>query len=598
MSATPSPANAVAIVGLAGRFPGARDPEEFWRNLVAGVESISRFSEAELEDAFDETVRRAPNFVRARPILADVEQFDADFFGMYAREAELTDPQQRVFLECAWEALENAGCDPRRYRGAIGVFAGCSINTYFLHHVCADRRTLEEFTSSYQVGCYPMLLGAGLDFLATRVSYKLDLRGPSIDLQTACSTSLLAVAQACQSLLLYQSDMALAGGVSISFPQKRGYLHQEGAMVSADGHCRPFDARATGTVFGSGAGVVALKRLEDALADGDHVYAVIRGCGVNNDGAAKVGFTAPSVEGQAAAIEMALANAGVEASSVGYVECHGTATPLGDPIEVAALSKAFAAAHATPGSCALGSVKSNVGHLDAAAGVVGLIKTALALERGVLPASLHYESPNPQIDFAATPFYVNARRQDWPRGATPRRAGVSAFGIGGTNVHVVLEEAPRQTPTAAATPAAQLLVVSARTATALAAARTNLAARLASAPDTALADAAGSLQLGRRAFAQRSLRRRRRWRRRCTAAGRAGSRRTARQPAQRRRRRRLHVSRPGRAVPEHGARSVRGATGCSAAISTAAPNCAPRRSARTCAPSSTPRRVRPRRRGG
>ena len=503
MSATPSPANAVAIVGLAGRFPGARDPEEFWRNLVAGVESISRFSEAELEDAFDETVRRAPNFVRARPILADVEQFDADFFGMYAREAELTDPQQRVFLECAWEALENAGCDPRRYRGAIGVFAGCSINTYFLHHVCADRRTLEEFTSSYQVGCYPMLLGAGLDFLATRVSYKLDLRGPSIDLQTACSTSLLAVAQACQSLLLYQSDMALAGGVSISFPQKRGYLHQEGAMASADGHCRPFDARATGTVFGSGAGVVALKRLEDALADGDHVYAVIRGCGVNNDGAAKVGFTAPSVEGQAASIEMALANAAVEASSVGYVECHGTATPLGDPIEVAALSKAFAGA--STGSCALGSVKSNVGHLDAAAGVVGLIKTALALERGVLPASLHYESPNPQIDFAATPFYVNARRQDWPRGATPRRAGVSAFGIGGTNVHVVLEEAPSPPPRAPATSAAQLLVVSARTATALAAARTNLAARLASAPDTALADAAGSLQLGRRAFAHRSF---------------------------------------------------------------------------------------------
>src|SRR6185437_11260010 len=489
MSATPSPANAVAIVGLAGRFPGARDPEEFWRNLVAGVESISRFSEAELEDAFDETVRRAPNFVRARPILSDVEQFDADFFGMYAREAELTDPQQRVFLECAWEALENAGCDPRRYRGAIGVFAGCSINTYFLHHVCADRRTLEEFTSSYQVGCYPMLLGAGLDFLATRVSYKLDLRGPSIDLQTACSTSLLAVAQACQSLLLYQSDMALAGGVSISFPQKRGYLHQEGAMASADGHCRPFDARATGTVFGSGAGVVALKRLEDALADGDHVYAVIRGCGVNNDGAAKVGFTAPSVEGQAASIEMALANAAVEASSVGYVECHGTATPLGDPIEVAALSKAFAGART--GSCALGSVKSNVGHLDAAAGVVGLIKTALALERGVLPASLHYESPNPQIDFAATPFYVNALRQDWPRGATPRRAGVSAFGIGGTNVHVVLEEAPSPPPRAPATSAAQLLVVSARTATALAAARTNLAARLASAPDTALADAAG-----------------------------------------------------------------------------------------------------------
>ena len=253
--------DAIAIVGVAGRFPGARTIEAFWRNLEAGVESVSRFSEAELEDAFSDEVRRAPNFVRARPVLEDVDRFDADFFGMYAREAELTDPQQRLFLECAWEALEDASCDPRRYRGAIGVFAGCSINTYFLHHVCSDRRALEEFTSNYQVGCYPQLLGAGLDFLATRVSYKLDLRGPSIDLQAACSTSLLAVAQACQSLLLYQADMALAGGVSISFPQKRGYLHQEGAMVSADGSCRPFDARASGTVFGSGAGVVALKRL-------------------------------------------------------------------------------------------------------------------------------------------------------------------------------------------------------------------------------------------------------------------------------------------------------------------------------------------------
>ncbi len=499
--------DAIAIVGVAGRFPGARTIGEFWRNLEAGVESVSRFSEAELEDAFSDEVRRAPNFVRARPILNDVEKFDAEFFGMYAREAELTDPQQRLFLECAWEALEDASCDPRRYRGAIGVFAGCSINTYFLHHVCTDRRALEEFTSNYQVGCYPQLLGAGLDFLATRVSYKLDLRGPSLDLQAACSTSLLAVAQACQSLLLYQADMALAGGVSISFPQKRGYLYQQGAMVSADGTCRPFDADASGTVFGSGAGVVALKRLEDALADGDHVYAVIRGCGVNNDGAAKVGFTAPSIEGQAAAIEMALANAGVRADSIGYVECHGTATPLGDPIEVAALTRAFAAAGAiAPGQfCALGSVKSNIGHLDAAAGVVGLIKTALALERGVLPASLHYSRPNPQIDFAATPFYVNAQRRPWPRGASARRAGVSAFGIGGTNVHVILEEAPPPAAAVTASAAPQLLVLSARSPAALAATRANLAAHLRAHPQTPLEDIAYTLQLGRRAFEHRSF---------------------------------------------------------------------------------------------
>ena len=289
-----------------------------------------------------------------------------------------------------------------------------------------------------------MLLGAGLDFLSTRVSYKLDLKGPSLTLQTACSTSLLAVAQACQSLILGQSDMALAGGVSITFPQKRGYLHLEGGMVSSDGTCRTFDANASGTIFGSGAGVVALKRLADAQRDGDHIFAVIRGFGVNNDGAAKVGFTAPSIDGQASAIEMAHVNAGVDARSISYVECHGTATPLGDPIEVAALTKAFQASTSDRQFCAVGSVKSNIGHLDAGAGVVGLIKTALSLKHGVIPATLHFTAPNPQIDFAATPFYVNSKLTEWPRGAGPRRAGVSAFGVGGTNVHVVLEEAPGQ----------------------------------------------------------------------------------------------------------------------------------------------------------
>ncbi len=497
--------NLIAIVGIAGRFPGARTVEQFWRNLVEGAESITRFSEAELEDSFPDEVRRAPNFVKARPILADVDQFDADFFGMYAREAELTDPQQRLFLECAWEALESAGCDPRSYAGPIGVFAGCSINTYFLQHVCGERRTLEEFTSSYQVGCYPMLMGAGQDFLATRVSYKLDLKGPAITLGTACSTSLLAVAQACQSLLLYQCDMALAGGVSISFPQKRGYLHQEGGMVSADGRCRPFDALATGTIFGSGAGVVALKRLADAIADGDHIYAVVRGCGISNDGAGKVGFTAPSVDGQAAAIEMAHAVAGIDARSVSYIECHGTATPLGDPIEVAALTKAFRTSTQERQFCALGSVKSNIGHLDAAAGVVGLIKTALSLDRGVLPATLHYVSPNPQIDFPNTPFYVNSELTPWPRGETPRRAGVSAFGVGGTNVHVVLEEAPRSAERASSGTASELLVLSARSETALAAVRSNLADFLRSHPQVNLADIANTLQRGRRAFDHRSF---------------------------------------------------------------------------------------------
>lgn len=497
---------AVAIIGMAGRFPGAKDIDEFWRNLCAGVESISRFSDAELEDSFGQEIHKASNFVKARPILDNVDLFDAEFFGMYAKESALTDPQHRIFLECSWEALENAGYDPAAYRGSIGVFAGSSINTYFLNNVCGERRTIEEFTSSYQVGCYPMLLGAGADFLATRVSYKLDLRGPSLTLQTACSTSLLAVAQACQSLILYQADMALAGGVSVTFPQKRGYQHLEGGMVSADGRCRPFDADASGTIFGSGAGVVLLKRLEEAIADGDHIYAVIRGCGVNNDGAGKVGFTAPSVDGQASVIEMALATAGVDARSISYVECHGTATPLGDPIEVAGLTKAFAASTGDVQFCAIGSVKSNVGHLDAAAGVTGLIKTALSLKYRLLPPSLHYQSANPQINFPATPFFVNDKLNAWPQGSGPRRAGVSAFGVGGTNVHVIVEEATGTASTARgndATPSAQLILLSARSATALEATRRNLGEHLRKSSESALSDVAYTLQTGRRGFDHR-----------------------------------------------------------------------------------------------
>jgi amino acid adenylation domain-containing protein len=496
----------VAIIGMAGRWPGAKTVDEFWRNLCAGVESITRFEDSELEDSFGAEIRSAPNFVKARPILENVDQFDAEFFGMYAKEAELTDPQHRLFLECSWEALEDGGYDPAAYRGAIGVFAGSSINTYLLNNVCGDRRTIEEFTSSYQVGCYPLLLGAGADFLATRVSYKLDLRGPSFTLHTACSTSLLAVAQACQSLLLYQADMALAGGVSITFPQKRGYQHLEGGMVSADGTCRPFDADATGTIFGSGAGVVLLKRLEDAIADGDHIYAVVRGAGINNDGASKVGFTAPSALGQAAVIEMAHAGAGVDPRSISYVECHGTATPLGDPIEIAGLTKAFAAGTNDVQFCAIGSVKGNVGHLDAAAGVTGLIKTALALKHRMLPPSLHYRRPNPQIDFSRTPFFVNSALTPWTETGTPRRAGVSAFGVGGTNVHVVLEEPPREAsaPETSAIDRSQLIVLSARSTAALDAARMRLAAHLREHPTARLEDIAYSLQVGRRAFDHRS----------------------------------------------------------------------------------------------
>jgi amino acid adenylation domain-containing protein len=508
----PPPAKAeIAIVGLAGRFPGARSAEELWANLCAGRESIARFETAELEDCFDAETRRAPNFVRARSVLDDVDLFDPAFFAMQPREAALTDPQHRLFLECAWEALEDAGYDPTCYPGAIGVFAGSSLNTYFLNNVCPDRQALERFTSSYQVGCYPELLGAGQDFLATRVSYKLDLRGPSLTLQTACSTSLLAVAMACQSLLLRESDMALAGGVSISLPQRRGYLHQEGGMVSADGSCRPFDARATGTVFGSGAGVVLLKRLADARAAGDNIYGVVRGWGISNDGAGRAGFTAPSVDGQAAAIRAAQVLAGVESRSIGYVECHGTATPLGDPIEIAGLTQAFRAGTTDRQFCAIGSLKGNIGHLDAASGIAGLIKTVLALKHGQLPPTLHFETANPHIDFQSTPFYVQTRLEAWPRQAGPRRAGVSSFGVGGTNVHVVLEEAPAA-PILAETTAgpgerqeAQLLPLSARSAAALSTMRARLARHLRDHPEQPLADIAHTLQLGRRAFAHRTF---------------------------------------------------------------------------------------------
>ena len=495
-------AGRIAIIGLAGRFPGARNVAEFWRNLCDGVESVSHFSEAELEDWFSADMRRSPEFVKARPIIADAADFDAEFFGMHAREAALTDPQQRLFLECVWQALEDAGYDPAAYHGAIGVFAGCSINTYFLNNVCGGRETINEYVSQFQVGCYPELVGAGREFLATRASYKFDLRGPAMTVQTACSTSLVATVQACQSLLLYQSDMALAGGVSVTFPQKRGYLHQDGGMVSADGRCRPFDAGANGTIFGDGAGVVLLKRLEDALGDGDHIYAVIRGCGLTNDGSGKAGFTAPSVDAQAAAIEMALNEAGVDADTIGYVECHGTATPLGDPIEIAALTKAFRQTTTERQFCAVGSVKSNMGHLDAAAGVAGLIKTALALEHGVLPPTLHYKSPNPHIDFAASPFFVNAALKEWLPGPEPRRAGVSALGVGGTNAHVVLEEAPPIAP-AKEKPGPHLLLLSARTETALATARVQLAQHIEKHPDEPLADIAYTLRAGRRHFARR-----------------------------------------------------------------------------------------------
>lgn len=426
----------IAIIGMAGRFPGAKNIDEFWRNLQAGVESISFFSDEQLIAAgVDPKLVANPSYIKAKAILEDVDLFDAEFFGYSPKEASMMDPQQRLFLECAFHALEEAGCVPRSYTGRIGVFAGASVNTYML--------LSQLYTNLFsETDILPVLIGGDKDFLTTRVSYKLNLTGPSYTLQTACSTSLVAVHVACQSLWNGESDVALAGGVSIRFPSSMGYLYQEGSILSPDGHCRAFDAQSQGTVVGEGVGVVVLKRLEDAIADGDEIWAVIKGSAINNDGSLKVGYTAPSVAGQAAVVQEALAMAGVEPATIAYIEAHGTGTNLGDPIEITALTRAFESDTTTKGSCAIGSVKTNIGHLDAAAGVAGLIKTTLALKHGQIPPSLHFTSPNPLIDFVNTPFYVNSRLAPWASRGLPRRAGVSSFGIGGTNAHLVLEEAP------------------------------------------------------------------------------------------------------------------------------------------------------------
>jgi amino acid adenylation domain-containing protein len=489
----------IAIVSITGRFPGAKNVEEFWRNLRDGMESITTFTDEELLAAgISPAELRIPNYVRAKGMLDDIELFDAAFFGFNAREAEITDPQQRIFLECAWEALERAGYDPQRYKGRIGVYGGVGLNGYFL----ANLLTNADIISS--VGTYQAFISNDKDYLSTRVSYKLNLKGPSLTVQTACSTSLVAVHLACQSLLSGECDMALAGGITITVPKKGGYLYQEGGITSPDGHCRPFDAQAKGTLGGNGVGIVLLKRLDEALADGDIIHAVIRGSAINNDGSLKVGFTAPGIDGQSEVIVEAQAMAGISADSISYVEAHGTATAMGDPIEVAALTQAFRASTSRSQFCALGSVKSNVGHLDAAAGVTGLIKTVLALKHRELPPSLHYTAPNPEIDFASSPFYVNHELRTWEtEGDELRRAGVSSFGIGGTNAHVVLEEAPLPAAAAPSSRGWHLLVLSGRTMAAVTAATEKLRRHLEAHPDISLADVAYTLQVGRREFAQR-----------------------------------------------------------------------------------------------
>ena len=493
----PNPQNELdlAIIGISCRFPGAANLEQFWKNLANGVESISRLSDEEmLRASVPQSFLENPSYVKAAPILEGPELFDAAFFGFSPAEARTMDPQHRILLELAHEALENAGCNPNRYAGRIGVFSGAAMNTYFMNSGLSSR-----FAEDY----IPTLIVNDKDFLSTRLSYKLNLKGPSITIQTACSTSLVAVHLARQSLLSHETDIVLAGAISVRVPHQGGYFCDGGGVVSPDGRVRAFDANANGTVFGSGGGIIVLKRLADALANGDTIHAVIKGSAVNNDGSEKAGYTAPSVNSQADAVVEALANAGIDAESISYIEAHGSGTPVGDPIEITALTKAFRTFTQRSGYCAIGSVKTNIGHLDAAAGIAGIIKTVLALEHRQLPPSLHYNAPNPEINFSATPFYVNTQLVPWAS-LSPRRAGVMSTGMGGTNAHVVLEEAP-PLGAAANSDLPHLLVLSAKNAAALDTAAENLREFLKSNAAARMEDVAYTLQTGREAFPHRRI---------------------------------------------------------------------------------------------
>ncbi|PTM41465.1 type I polyketide synthase [Bosea sp. 124] len=496
--------NDIAIIGMAVRAPGARSLSEFWDNLVSGRESIETLSEEALLAAGEEPARmRNSHYVpRAAPLPA-MEMFDAEFFGVSPKEAAIMDPQHRNFLECAWEAFENSTRMPDSFEGPVGVFAGCGMGSYFYFNVCSNRQLVD------QVGMFLLRhTGNDKDFLSTRVSYLFDLRGPSVNVQTACSSSLVAVHYACQSLLSGESDMALAGGVTIEFPHRRGYIYQDGEILSPDGHCRAFDHRAAGTVFGSGVGTVVLRRLADAIRDGDPIHAVIKATAVNNDGASKAGYLAPSVTGQAAAIIEAQALAGISADQVGYVECHGTGTYLGDPIEVEALTQAFRRSSTSRGFCRIGSVKTNIGHTDTAAGVIGLIKAAMTVKSGLIPPTLGYEKPNPTINFAESPFLVNDALHDWQPQNGLRIAAVNSLGVGGTNAHAIIQSPPAIAAAQAAgerddQPA--LLVLSARNKHSLDEAAKRLADALESDPALSLTDASFTLFAGRKHFESRRI---------------------------------------------------------------------------------------------
>ncbi len=483
----------IAVIGMAGRFPAAEDIEQFWKNLIDSAQSISFMSEEELEiQGISSEIIRRPEYVKAKGLLEGVEYFDASFFEYSPKEAELMDPQLRILHECTWEAIENSGYNPENYTKPIGVYLGASPNYHWLNSLSkSNSSNLQEFTA--------MLLNEK-DFYATRVAYKLNLKGPAITLQTACSTSLVSINMACNDLISRKCHMALAGGISITYPIKSGYLYQEGMIFSPDGHCRPFDEKAAGTVQGNGVGLVVLKKLKEAMADGDTIYAVIKGSAINNDGSRKVGYTAPSIEGQTEVIKAAQVLAKVEPESISYIETHGTATTLGDYVELEALKTAFN--RTVDNHCAIGSVKSNVGHLDAAAGVTGFIKTVLSLKNKVLPPSLHFVKPNPRLDLENSPFYVNTKLKEWKNSDYPLRAGVSSFGMGGTNAHVILEEAPLA-ENYPETREWKLVVLSAKTEASLKAMINKLSLHFKANKDINLSDVAYTLQTGRKEFKYR-----------------------------------------------------------------------------------------------
>jgi phthiocerol/phenolphthiocerol synthesis type-I polyketide synthase E len=490
----------IAIVGMAGRFPEAEDITKFWENIKNSRECITYFSDDELKEyGVTKDKIKDPSYVKASGVIKDIEMFDAAFFGFTAREAELTDPQHRIFLECAWEALENAGCVPEKYNGIIGVFGGVSTNTYLLNNI-AKSNIIDT------AGIYPIMIGNEKDFLCTRVAYKLNLKGPSMTIQTACSTSLVAVHVACQSILNGECDMAIAGGATIRVPQKAGYKYQEGGILSPDGHCKAFDEDARGTVAGDGVGIVVLKPLANAINDRDYVYAIIKGTAINNDGSMKVGFTAPSVEGQASVIQEALNIAEVSPDTIGYVEAHGTGTQLGDPIEVAALKSVFQKKIQNKKSCAIGSVKANIGHLDSASGVTGLIKVALMLDKRIIPPSINFKTPNSKLELDNSPFYVNTELREWETNGEIRRAAVSSFGLGGTNAHIVLEEnekEARQEKGSVSKTKWNLITISAKTANSLKESSEKLVNYLRENPEVEMKDVAYTLQMGRKEFTKR-----------------------------------------------------------------------------------------------